>query len=77
MNPSMTIQELNVGGRLIPRSLVASNESAANLTNAIEYILNNNGLLAGVSINVDRPSTFKNSANPYWRETLFLAFFGM
>ncbi|KAJ4416151.1 hypothetical protein N0V82_006911 [Gnomoniopsis sp. IMI 355080] len=77
LNPDMTIQELNVGGRLIPRSLVATDEASANLTSAIEYIINNNGLLAGVSLNVDRSTTSSNSANPYWRETLFLAFFGI
>lgn len=77
MNPNMTIQELNIGGRLIPRSLAASNSSAASLASALEYIISNNGLLAAVSMNVGREPTYANSANPYWRETLFLAFFGM
>lgn len=77
LNPAMTIQELNIGGRLIPQSLVASNESAASLTSAINYIVENNGILAGVSFNPAIQPTFNNSVNPYWREIVFLAFFGM
>ncbi|KAL1869590.1 hypothetical protein Daus18300_005444 [Diaporthe australafricana] len=77
MNPDINITEMNIGGRLIPRSLVSSNDSAANLTSAIKEIVSNRGILAGVSENVGRPPTSPNSAHPYWRETLFLAFFGI
>ncbi|KUI64405.1 putative FAD-linked oxidoreductase YvdP [Cytospora mali] len=76
MNPDMNITEMNIGGRLIPRSLVATNNSAASLTSAINDILSNNGILAGVSMNVGRPPTSPNSVHPYWRETVFLAFLG-
>lgn len=76
MNPDMNITEMNIGGRLIPRSLVSSNSSAARLTSAIEYIVSNNGILAGVSQNLNRTPTSPNSVHPYWRETVFLAFLG-
>ncbi|KAG6365628.1 hypothetical protein INS49_007239 [Diaporthe citri] len=77
MNPEMNITEMNVGGRLIPRSLVSSNSSAARLSKAIDYILRNNGILAGVSENVGTSPTSRNSVHPYWRESVFLAFFGI
>lgn len=73
----MPIQQLNIGGRLIPRSLVTSESAASNLTSALEYILDNNGLLAGVSMSPSKKPLFPNSVNPYWRETIFLAFYGM
>lgn len=77
MNPDMNITEMNIGGRLIPRSLVSSNSSAARLTRAIDYILRKNGVVAGVSENVGKSPTSRNSVHPYWRESVFLAFFGM
>lgn len=77
MNPEMNITELNIGGRLIPRSLVSSNASAAHLSRAIDYILRNNGTFIGVSENVGTSPTSNNSVNPYWRDTVFLAVFGM
>lgn len=77
MLPDINITEMNIGGRLIPRSLVSSNTSAASLSSAIKYILRNNGVFAGVSENVGTSPTSRNSVHPYWRESVFLAFFGM
>lgn len=77
MNPEMNITEMNIGGRLIPRSLVSSDSSAARLTGAIKHILGNNGIFIGVSQNVDTPPTSANSVHPYWRQAVFLAVFGM
>ncbi|KAI0012466.1 FAD binding domain protein [Xylariaceae sp. FL0662B] len=77
LNPETNISELNLGGRLIPRSLVASDTSAASLTSVIESILSNGGILAGVSMDVSRAPTSPNAPHPAWRETLFLAFLGM
>ncbi|KAK7731044.1 hypothetical protein SLS53_008846 [Cytospora paraplurivora] len=76
MNPDMRITEMNIGGRLIPRSLVASESSAATLASAIKHISSKFGILAGVSMNVGKQPTSPNSAHPYWRESLFLAFLG-
>lgn len=77
MVPEINITEMNIGGRLIPRSLVSSNSSAARLSSAIKYIPDNNGIFAGVSENVGTSPTSPNSVHPYWRESVFLAFFGM
>ncbi|KAI3390268.1 hypothetical protein diail_10732, partial [Diaporthe ilicicola] len=77
MNPEMNITEMNIGGRLIPRSLVSSKSSTARLSGAIKYILRNNGVFAGVSQNASTPPTSTNSVHPYWRQTIFLAFFGI
>lgn len=77
MVPEINITEMNIGGRLIPRSLVSSNSSAASLSSAIKYILDNGGIFAGVSENVGTSPTSPNSVHPYWRESVFLAFFGM
>ncbi|ETS76420.1 hypothetical protein PFICI_11807 [Pestalotiopsis fici W106-1] len=76
LNPDMNISEVNLGGRLIPRSLVATHESASSLVDAIKSITNNGGVLAGVSMDVSQPRTVPNSVHPLWRETLFLAFLG-
>lgn len=77
MVPDINITNMNVGGRLIPRSLVSSDNATARLSGAIKHILRNNGVFAGVSLNADTPPTSTNSVHPYWRETIFLAFFGM
>ncbi|KAI0890644.1 FAD binding domain protein [Annulohypoxylon maeteangense] len=76
MNPEMNISEVNLGGRIIPRSLVASENAAASLSGAIKSITDNGSVLAGVSMDVSRQPTSPNSANPVWRESLFLAFLG-
>ncbi|KAI1074439.1 FAD binding domain protein [Whalleya microplaca] len=74
--PETNITELNLGGRIIPRSLVASDSSAASLTDAIKTIIGNGGVLAGVSMDVSQPPTSSNAVHPEWRESLFLAFLG-
>ncbi|KAI0896945.1 FAD binding domain protein [Annulohypoxylon nitens] len=76
LNPDMNISEVNLGGRIIPRSLVASKGATASLSDAIKSITGNGGVLAGVSMDVSRQPTYPNSANPVWRESLFLAFLG-
>ncbi|OTB04409.1 hypothetical protein M426DRAFT_11556 [Hypoxylon sp. CI-4A] len=76
LNPDMNISDVNLGGRLIPRSLVSSEDSATSLVQAIKLILDQGGILASNSINVNRPPTFPNSVHPAWRETVFLAFLG-
>jgi hypothetical protein len=72
----MNITEFNLGGSLIPRSLVASKNSVTSLVNAIKSILGNGGILAGVSMDVSKTPTFPNAVNPEWRNSLFLAFLG-
>jgi len=79
MNPEYNITDANIGGRLIPRSLVASNESTQNLTNAMRFINDNGAVVSGVSINVANGSTGpqQNSINPVWRTALFDAVVGV
>jgi hypothetical protein len=72
----MNISEVNLGGRLIPRSLVETDDSASSLVAAIKSITNHGGVLAGVSMDVSRAPTVPNSVHPLWRDTLFLAFLG-
>ncbi|KAI1652573.1 hypothetical protein F4813DRAFT_377667 [Daldinia decipiens] len=76
MVPETNVTEINLGGRLIPRYLLASEISAASLTSAIKSIINNGGILAGVSMDVSRPPSSSNAVHPGWRESAFLAFLG-
>ena len=75
MNPPPNITEYQIGGRLIPRSLVESNVSA--LIDALEFINNHGATISGVSINVNMTPSSPNSINNVWRTTLFDAVFGL
>ncbi|KAK8075238.1 FAD binding domain-containing protein [Apiospora hydei] len=72
----MDVFEINLGGRLIPRSLVMSDGSATSLVSAIKSILVQGGIVAGVAMDVSRPPTFPNSVHSLWRVSLFMAFLG-
>ncbi|KAI1270205.1 hypothetical protein F5Y18DRAFT_6814 [Xylariaceae sp. FL1019] len=76
LNPMMNISAVNLGGRIIPQSLVATEDSASSLVDAIKSIVNNLAVFAGVSMDVSRPPSVPNSANPAWRDSVFLAFYG-
>lgn len=77
MNPPPNVTEFNIGGRLLPRSLVESNSSAAALTNALRFIVNNGGIVSGVSLDVSRGhNSVPNAVNPTWRSTLISAVLG-
>lgn len=73
----MNVVEVNLGGRLIPRSLIKTSNSATTLTDTIKYIINSGAIFAGVCLNASKAPTSPNSVLPAWRDTLFLAFFGM
>lgn len=73
----MIVAEINLGGRLIPRSLTEASTSATSLTEAVQYIVDSGAVFGGISMNASRAPTFANSVLPAWRDTLFLAFFGM
>lgn len=65
--PEMDITEINLGGRLIPRSLVtASDDSVAALTNTLRFIVDNGSIFAGIGQNVSRLPTSVNSVHPGW-----------
>ncbi|KAH8691854.1 hypothetical protein BGW36DRAFT_400031 [Talaromyces proteolyticus] len=69
MNPVSNITEAQLGGRLIPRSLLDSSPGV--IMNAFRNILTlkNTALLSGVSVNVSRQADVqRNSVNPAWRD---------
>ncbi|KAK4185896.1 hypothetical protein QBC35DRAFT_388516 [Podospora australis] len=77
LNPYQNITEINIGGRLIPKSLVSNKISATLLADSIKFITNTGGIFAGVSADVSKTPNVDNSANPEWRKSAFLAFYGI
>ncbi|KAI1436360.1 hypothetical protein GGR50DRAFT_651932 [Xylaria sp. CBS 124048] len=77
--PFNNITEYNIGGRLIPRSLVVDDESIPPLMNAIKYILGEGGGIAGSHFNVSRfpLQGTANAVNPVWRDSIFDAVLGL
>lgn len=70
MTPLSNITEFQLGGRLIPRSLVESNPQA--LTATLRTINENGAVISGVSVNVSlKAGTPPNSVNPAWRDAVF------
>lgn len=59
-----------IGGRLIPRSVVENSNEA--LTSAYRYINEGGGFIFGVAVNASRAvaGDVYNSVHPAWRETL-------
>ncbi|KAI1288978.1 FAD binding domain protein [Xylaria venustula] len=73
LNPTMNITAVNLGGHIIPRTFVSTEDSASSLINAIRSISSNMAVFAGVSMDVHKPPTFPNAVNPAWRDSVFLA----
>ncbi|RYP42643.1 hypothetical protein DL767_000012 [Monosporascus sp. MG133] len=67
----VNVSGLNIGGRLIPRTLVETNN--AELTATIRNITTAGALFSGVSFNVSQHAADSIGANPYWRESIFNA----
>ncbi|KAI0844755.1 FAD-binding domain-containing protein [Daldinia vernicosa] len=65
----VNVSNINVGGRLIPRTLVEENNEA--LTAAIRNITYSGALFSGVSFNVSRHAPDSVAANPYLRDAIF------
>ncbi|OHE90392.1 FAD binding domain-containing protein [Colletotrichum orchidophilum] len=77
MNPEPAVTEYNIGGRLLPRSLVADDASTASLVDALKSILDNGGIVSGLTVNVARPANaIANAVNPAWRTALISAVVG-
>ncbi|KAK1977134.1 FAD binding domain-containing protein [Colletotrichum cereale] len=77
MNPEPAVTEFNIGGRLMPRSLVADDASLDKLTETLLSITNGGGVVSGLSINVARPdNAVANAVTPAWRSALFSAVVG-
>ncbi|KAI0205452.1 FAD-binding domain-containing protein [Astrocystis sublimbata] len=68
VQPAVNVSELNIGGRLIPRSVVEP--SSGTLTAAIRHITSRGALFSGVSFNVSRHDRDAIAANPYWRDSV-------
>ena len=69
MNPPNNITEFQLGGRLIPRSLVESKPGA--LTAALRTINENGAIISGVSINVtQKAGSPPNAVSPAWRDAV-------
>ncbi|KAK7756272.1 hypothetical protein SLS62_001868 [Diatrype stigma] len=75
LTSSWNVSDYNIGGRLIPRSLVSNNLNG--LVEAIRYITTQT-LMSGVTFNVKNAvsSAADVAVNPYFRETLFSATVG-
>ncbi|KAL9027762.1 MAG: hypothetical protein Q9196_003766, partial [Gyalolechia fulgens] len=70
------VSQHQLGGRLIPRSLVQQNVSA--LVEAERKIIGASPgiIMSGVCVNVSVANPAMNSVNPYWRTSLFDAVIG-
>ena len=70
MNPPIPVNNIQLGGRLIPRSLVETQTAA--FTSALRAIVEQGALVSGVAVNVSRNtgSSTANSVNPAWREAI-------
>ncbi|KAL9611873.1 MAG: hypothetical protein Q9204_008992, partial [Flavoplaca sp. TL-2023a] len=69
MNPPIPTSQIQIGGRLIPRSLVLNNNSV--LTDALRTMNNKGGGATGLALNVSKGIIPWNAAHPQWRDTLF------
>ncbi|KAJ5380616.1 FAD-linked oxidoreductase sor8 [Penicillium cataractarum] len=66
MNPHSNITEAQVGGRLMPRSVLESTPSS--LITALRGIAELGVVVSGVSLNVSRSPVPYNAVNPAWRD---------
>ncbi|TVY84927.1 FAD-linked oxidoreductase ZEB1 [Lachnellula suecica] len=69
MNPFIATSAIQLGGRIIPRSLVESNNSA--LTSAFQKITALGGGFSGIAMSVGGSPANDNAVNPEWRTALF------
>ncbi|KAJ5716008.1 FAD binding domain protein [Penicillium malachiteum] len=65
MNPGVNITEYQIGGRLIPRSVLESNP--ASFISTLQSISQEGGVISGVSLNVSQNQAAVTSVNPAWR----------
>lgn len=65
MNPHSNITEAQVGGRLMPRSVLDSDP--ASLFTTLRGIAEMGVVVSGVSLNVSRSPEPFNAVNPAWR----------
>ena len=68
MNPFIPSDIIQIGSRLIPRTLVTS--SNPSLTSALRSIASNGAGFSGLALSVPSSPTNPNSVNPVWRTAL-------
>ncbi|KAL8848121.1 MAG: hypothetical protein Q9221_006841 [Calogaya cf. arnoldii] len=75
-DPPWNVSQYQIGGRLIPRTLVEDN--LRGLIKAEREILDSSPgiIISGVCVNVSVANPAVNSVNPYWRTALFDAVIG-
>ncbi|XXG95857.1 hypothetical protein Hte_002128 [Hypoxylon texense] len=66
------ITAYNIGGRLIPKSLLETDSSTASFFDALDFINAQGGVVSGISFDVSKfPSAgVHNSVNPIWRSAV-------
>jgi len=75
MNAPALVTEYQLGGRLIPRSVVESQPKA--LISAMRTINENGAVFSGVSVQVPKKAGFPaNAVLPAWRSTIISATIG-
>ncbi|KAF2841056.1 FAD-binding domain-containing protein [Patellaria atrata CBS 101060] len=77
MSQQWNVSDAQLGGRLIPRSIVA--EDPAGFTRTIRKISELGAIFVGVSLNVAHgvKDTSEVAAHPFWRETIMNAVLGV
>lgn len=74
--PVSNVTEYNIGGRLIPRSLVENNTTA--LVDTLKYIASEGAVISAVSANVSSyPLDVANSVNSVWRSSIYSIVIGL
>ena len=69
MNPPTAVNNFQIGGRLIPRSLVETGRLA--FTSALRTIVEQGAIVSGLTFNVSQESgSTSNSVNPLWRDAI-------
>lgn len=61
------MSEVHLGGRLIPRSTIATHPSG--LIEALHSIARQGAAISGLALNTSHVPAFPNAVNPSWRET--------
>lgn len=69
MTPPSNVTDFQLGGRLIPRSVIDSDSKRAELMSAFRAIGEKNAVISGVSVEASEKSDNPgNSVNTAWRD---------
>lgn len=75
MNAPVDVNNIQLGGRFIPRSL-ADPKKLPKLVKALKTIVNSGAIVSGLGVNANKKPVAPNSVNPEWRKALFLGVVG-